>query len=228
MKEGDFIMFHGFSLFDSISALETMEPKMDCGLMTLEIKNSLLRFQSWQASPWFPSLESEPEDLLVLMDTLLACETMWLSGHSLLQSHLTCYYVEAQSLLALSNAELCQQQQRNLLDASKSAASAQTYDDGAYLGISVVKAMVFSLMVAGIHLRNIAMRYHANTEEDFQSYDFGTALPPHISPNDVMSLMLNLELALTNWANKSSNPGDILNIIARIKFRKVSFWLVFS
>lgn len=79
-----------FSLHNTVSSLELMDPKMDSGmnyskilsLKAAEEKNLLI-----------PSSELKPETVLFLMDKLLIAELLHYQGHTLIQTLYSCYYI---------------------------------------------------------------------------------------------------------------------------------------
>ncbi|KAG2176189.1 hypothetical protein INT43_005423, partial [Umbelopsis isabellina] len=83
LEVGKLIHLQSFTLFDAMSAIEIMDPKMDTG-MILEGDNK----------PPFNALKAlSGEQVLWIMDHLLSCEMAWLSGHSLSQTVFTCMYI---------------------------------------------------------------------------------------------------------------------------------------
>lgn len=88
LEVGQLVNGENFSLFEAMSALEIMDPKMDagmagCGVITLEdaIENGKA-----------PVSLSTPQ-LIDVMDHLLACEATWHRGHSLAQTVFSCLYL---------------------------------------------------------------------------------------------------------------------------------------
>eukprot|EP01112_Ceratiomyxa_fruticulosa_P019929 TRINITY_DN6649_c0_g1_i1.p1 TRINITY_DN6649_c0_g1~~TRINITY_DN6649_c0_g1_i1.p1 ORF type:complete len:249 (+),score=56.20 TRINITY_DN6649_c0_g1_i1:68-748(+) len=84
MRIGKMIYADNFNLFDAMSALEMMEPKMDGGM---ELINRL-------PAPPSPSSLSVPS-LLAIMDGMIACEMTHYNGQPLPISVFTCVYLQA-------------------------------------------------------------------------------------------------------------------------------------
>ncbi|ORY73889.1 Mak10 subunit, NatC N-terminal acetyltransferase-domain-containing protein [Protomyces lactucae-debilis] len=83
---GELIRLETFQLQDSIAALEIMDPKMDNGV----IDAKELALGSYDCSQAL-----SPQEVLSIMDQLLASEMAWQTGASLAQTLFTCVYVQA-------------------------------------------------------------------------------------------------------------------------------------
>eukprot|EP00899_Mesostigma_viride_P004960 jgi/Mesvir1/14465/Mv05175-RA.3 len=88
MAVGQLIHGEGFSMFDAMSALEIMDPKMDAGVYTGGYQNP----EEVIASGHAPLNLTGPQ-LILVMDELVAKEAAWHRGHSLAQSVFTCVYM---------------------------------------------------------------------------------------------------------------------------------------
>ncbi|ORX56320.1 Mak10-domain-containing protein [Hesseltinella vesiculosa] len=82
MDEGQLIHLQSFTLFDAMTAIEVMDPRMDTGMILPE--NERIEFDIHQSL--------DPKQALWIMDRLLNCEMAWLSGHSLAQTVYTSIY----------------------------------------------------------------------------------------------------------------------------------------
>ncbi|KAI8643537.1 Mak10 subunit, NatC N-terminal acetyltransferase-domain-containing protein [Parasitella parasitica] len=78
---GQLVHLQSFTLFDAMSAIEIMDPRMDTG-MTIE--ETFKKFDI--------DKRLMPEDILGIMDRLIVREMAWISGHSLAQTVYTCIY----------------------------------------------------------------------------------------------------------------------------------------
>ncbi|KAL2649468.1 hypothetical protein R1flu_017596 [Riccia fluitans] len=88
MTVGELIHGENFSLFEAMSALEIMDPKMDAGMTTTGYKTVDEAIEKGAA----------PVDLTVaqiidVMDHLFSCEATWHKGHSLAQTVFSCLYM---------------------------------------------------------------------------------------------------------------------------------------
>lgn len=82
---GELICTPEFTLRDSVSALEIMHPKMDSGVIDASEELS---------EPYDCARTLLPDELMAVMDVLLATEVTWHSGSSLPQTLYTCVYVQ--------------------------------------------------------------------------------------------------------------------------------------
>ncbi|KAL1920870.1 uncharacterized protein VTP21DRAFT_11505 [Calcarisporiella thermophila] len=80
---GQLIHPPSFSLFEAMSAIEIMDPKMDSGMV--------LKTDS-EKEPFNPFELLTPSQVLFVVDKLTACETTWLAGQPLSQTIFTCLY----------------------------------------------------------------------------------------------------------------------------------------
>ncbi|GBG79261.1 hypothetical protein CBR_g29413 [Chara braunii] len=88
MDVGQLIHGENFSLFEAMSALEIMDPKMDAGMATGGYKTVEEAMTHGEAQ-----IELTIPQLLDVMDYVLACEATWHNGHSLAQTVFTCLYL---------------------------------------------------------------------------------------------------------------------------------------
>eukprot|EP01105_Mastigella_eilhardi_P020490 TRINITY_DN4886_c0_g1_i2.p1 TRINITY_DN4886_c0_g1~~TRINITY_DN4886_c0_g1_i2.p1 ORF type:complete len:594 (+),score=165.07 TRINITY_DN4886_c0_g1_i2:31-1782(+) len=90
MKEGEMLHTKLFTLRDSMSATEIMDPKMDTGLGAAFVNT----YEEHVAAGTMPDTSkfSLPQ-VLAIMDRLLQCEAAWYDGHPLVYTLYTCYSV---------------------------------------------------------------------------------------------------------------------------------------
>jgi len=89
MKLGEMLESPGFRLFDAMSAIEIMDPKMDSGFnnsrdMTLEKAEDT----------GIISCKASHEELLGIWDQLLMYFLLWLEGHTIAQTCFCCLYLQ--------------------------------------------------------------------------------------------------------------------------------------
>lgn len=93
LRLGELLRDSSFSLFEAMSAIEMMDPKMDAGMLCNQTKRKVLNFdQSIQAGTVKIKDLIYPE-LIGIMDATLACLVTWLEGHSLAQTVFTNLYL---------------------------------------------------------------------------------------------------------------------------------------
>ncbi|KAH9304167.1 hypothetical protein KI387_008571, partial [Taxus chinensis] len=88
LQVGELIHGENFSLFEAMSALEIMDPKMDAGMTTYGFNCVEDAIESNAAPISLSVLE-----IIDVMDHLLACEATWHKGHSLAQTVFSCLYL---------------------------------------------------------------------------------------------------------------------------------------
>lgn len=81
-----------FGLFEAMSAIEMMDPKMDAG-MCCNKKTVPLTFETAVASGQLKLDNLLYSELIGVIDSLLACLVSWLEGHSPAQTVYTCLYM---------------------------------------------------------------------------------------------------------------------------------------
>ncbi|MCO5585629.1 hypothetical protein L7F22_039564 [Adiantum nelumboides] len=88
LEVGQLVNGESFSLFEAMSALEIMDPKMDAGMAGSGVITLEDAIESGKA----PVHIKIPE-LIDVMDHLLACEASWHRGHTLAQTVFSCLYL---------------------------------------------------------------------------------------------------------------------------------------
>ncbi|XP_038208428.1 N-alpha-acetyltransferase 35, NatC auxiliary subunit isoform X1 [Zerene cesonia] len=84
---------HLFGLFEAMSAIEMMDPKMDAGMMCNRGNPKPLNFQQAVACGKLKIDDLEPSELIGIIDATMACIVSWLEGHSLAQTVFTNLYL---------------------------------------------------------------------------------------------------------------------------------------
>ncbi|KAG0578924.1 hypothetical protein M758_4G058200 [Ceratodon purpureus] len=85
---GELVHGENFSLFEAMSALEIMDPKMDAGMATTGFKTFEEAIESGAA----PIQLTIPQ-LVDVFDHMFACEATWQNGHALAQTVFSCLYL---------------------------------------------------------------------------------------------------------------------------------------
>ncbi len=81
-----------FGLFEAMSAIEIMDPKMDAGIILNNRSHKIVQFKDAVAEGTLKVKDFTPSEILGIIDELLACFVTWLDGHSLIQSVFVCLY----------------------------------------------------------------------------------------------------------------------------------------
>ncbi|KAG5841366.1 hypothetical protein ANANG_G00198760 [Anguilla anguilla] len=82
-----------FGLFEAMSAIEMMDPKMDAGMIGNQVNRKVLNFQQAVKDGAIRVKDLSLPELIGIMDTCFCCLITWLEGHSLAQTVFTCLYV---------------------------------------------------------------------------------------------------------------------------------------
>ncbi|PKC15017.1 Mak10-domain-containing protein [Rhizophagus irregularis] len=80
---GQLVHLESFGLYDAMSSIEIMDPKMDSGMILDSDLNK---------PPFNLRARLKPKEVLGIIDHLFNCEMTWHSGHSLSQTLFTCMY----------------------------------------------------------------------------------------------------------------------------------------
>lgn len=92
LKLGELVHDNIFGLFEAMSAIEMMDPKMDAGMLCNKAKK-VLQFEPAVKAGLLKIKDFSAEELIGILDELIACLVTWLDGHSLVQTVFTCLYM---------------------------------------------------------------------------------------------------------------------------------------
>ncbi|XP_064292563.1 N-alpha-acetyltransferase 35, NatC auxiliary subunit isoform X2 [Plodia interpunctella] len=84
---------HLFGLFEAMSAIEMMDPKMDAGMLCNRGSPKPLNFQQAVEAGKLKIDDLEPSELIGIIDATMSCIVSWLEGHSLAQTVFTNLYL---------------------------------------------------------------------------------------------------------------------------------------
>ncbi|XP_047507728.1 N-alpha-acetyltransferase 35, NatC auxiliary subunit isoform X1 [Pieris napi] len=90
---------HLFGLFEAMSAIEMMDPKMDAGMACNRGNPKPLNFQQAVECGKLKIDDLEPSELIGIIDATMACVVSWLEGHSLAQTVFTNLYLHQPHLI---------------------------------------------------------------------------------------------------------------------------------
>lgn len=82
-----------FGLFEAMSAIEMMDPKMDAGMLCNRGHPKPLTFQEALKAGKLKIENLSPSEIIGIMDATMACIASWLEGHSLAQTVFTNLYL---------------------------------------------------------------------------------------------------------------------------------------
>lgn len=93
LKPGELVQEADFSLFDAMSAIELMDSKMDAALQWRAFRDYPRTLEEAIGKGFLKCSDHSPEELVGVMDEVLACIATWLEGHTLAQTVFTCMYL---------------------------------------------------------------------------------------------------------------------------------------
>jgi len=99
LKVDELVHDEFFGLFEAMSAIEIMDPKMDAGMVCKNSGRDILQFKEAVASGKLKVKDFTEKELLGIIDELLACFVTWFDGHSLIQTVFTCLYTHDTNLI---------------------------------------------------------------------------------------------------------------------------------
>ncbi|TDH68804.1 hypothetical protein CCR75_000131 [Bremia lactucae] len=178
-KVGQLAHEDDFNLFESMSALELMDPKMDSGML---VNGAPMQSISARLENCSLQLEfSSARDVLATLDALFCCEMGWLDGLPLAQSLLTSVYTHRDSLNALC-AQLVTPLE-NLVKPDADIRLVLTKHVGKSAKDSLLLVMcaaILALLKTADLVRDAALRADIYEEEDFspgKGFDLGVLAP---------------------------------------------------
>uniref|UniRef100_A0AAY4BH57 N-alpha-acetyltransferase 35, NatC auxiliary subunit n=1 Tax=Denticeps clupeoides TaxID=299321 RepID=A0AAY4BH57_9TELE len=99
LKLGELLHDKLFGLFEAMSAIEMMDPKMDAGMIGNQVNRKVLNFEQAVKDGAIRVQDLSLPELIGIMDTCFCCVITWLEGHSLAQTVFTCLYVHNPDLI---------------------------------------------------------------------------------------------------------------------------------
>lgn len=93
LQLGELVHTNMFGLFEAMSAIEMMDPKMDAGMLCNQIKRKVLTLEQSVENGSVKISKLEYNELIGIMDASLACLVTWIEGHSLAQTVFTNLYL---------------------------------------------------------------------------------------------------------------------------------------
>ncbi|KAL8598019.1 hypothetical protein ACOMHN_011444 [Nucella lapillus] len=93
LELGELMHDSSFGLFEAMSAIEMMDPKMDAGMMCNQIQRKVYNLQQAIEAGLVKVDSLSPAETIGIMDATLATLVTWLEGHSLAQTVFTNLYL---------------------------------------------------------------------------------------------------------------------------------------
>ncbi|KAH8039991.1 hypothetical protein HPB51_009247 [Rhipicephalus microplus] len=93
LELGELVHDDSFTLFEAMSAIEMMDPKMDAGMMCNFGNKKVMNFDQAVSAGALKIADLSPAEHIGIIDSTLACLVTWLEGHSLAQTVFTNLYL---------------------------------------------------------------------------------------------------------------------------------------
>lgn len=93
MELGELLHDELFGLFEAMSAIEMMDPKMDAGMLCNRGNNKPYTFAQAVESGAIKLDDLSPSEVIGIIDSTYSCIVSWLEGHSLAQTVFTNLYL---------------------------------------------------------------------------------------------------------------------------------------
>ncbi|KAK5639210.1 hypothetical protein RI129_011702 [Pyrocoelia pectoralis] len=93
LELGELLHDESFGLFEAMSAIEMMDPKMDAGMLCNRGNKKAKSFDQAVSDSTLKLKNFSHRELIDIIDTTLACIVSWLEGHSLAQTVFTNLYL---------------------------------------------------------------------------------------------------------------------------------------
>ncbi|KAL4099449.1 hypothetical protein PRIC1_007253 [Phytophthora ramorum] len=188
LKVGQLVHEEDFKLFDSMSALELMDPKMDSGML---VNGAPPQSIPARLEGGFVSLEfSSARDVLATLDELFCCEAGWLNGLPLAQSLLTSVYMHRDPLNAMFAQLVTPLESLVAIDADVRAVLAENVGNSAKDSLLLVMcAVTLAALKTSDLVRDAALRADIYEEEDFSpgnGFDVGALAPISVEALDTL------------------------------------------
>ncbi|XP_038078607.1 N-alpha-acetyltransferase 35, NatC auxiliary subunit-like isoform X1 [Patiria miniata] len=99
LQLGELLHDANFGLFEAMSAIEMMDPKMDAGMMCNQTERQVMGLEQSIQHRGLKIKDLSPDELVGIIDNTLACIATWLEGHSLAQTVFTNLYTHNPDLI---------------------------------------------------------------------------------------------------------------------------------
>lgn len=199
LEPGELVKDGFFTLFESVSALEIGDPKMDSGCVAPGEK-----FEE----EYDVSRKLLPEEVLGIIDELICHEISWHLGYPLSQTLFTSVYVEALSMPDPANVG-----EAFFVRSSSSESSLEPM-------LQILRAYCLGMLKGCSHVNERIKLEHYYEEEDFVTNTYNRTLLQRVSTHDVHSVLRETEELLGLLRDQVSQ--DILQgLSARLKLRRI-------
>ncbi|CAG2056103.1 unnamed protein product [Timema podura] len=202
LELGELLHDESFGLFEAMSAIEMMDPKMDAGMLCNRGSKTALNFDQAVQTGALKLQDLTLAEQIGIIDCTLACLVSWLEGHSLAQTVFTNLYLHRPHQIGdrcIKAFSICV---FKIVDIIKDFVNRQ-----------VSQALVYE-------------------EEDFQSMVYGYRLVPDVSEPRALGMLKEVEDELHRRVRNSNKPSsasphaeheDVVALYSRIKFMRLLY-----
>ncbi|KAF1333595.1 Casein kinase ii, beta subunit, partial [Globisporangium splendens] len=174
LKVGQMVHLSNFNLFDSMSALELMDPKMDSGMLINGAVPQPIgaRMKNGSIALSFTSAR----DVLATIDELFRCESGWFNGQPLQQTLLTSVYMHKEPINALLSQLVSFDDLIARTDIEEVLQRKLTAKTTAETLLLVMNTVCLVMLKTDIIVRDVVVRGDIYEEEDFSpanGFDIG-------------------------------------------------------
>ncbi|KAL1889226.1 N-alpha-acetyltransferase, non-catalitic subunit [Ceratocystis pirilliformis] len=195
MKPGEIIKDDNFSLFDSVAALEIMDPKMDINCADAQTK----------PEPEYDlSRDLTPQQVLGIIDQLISQEMAWHTGYPLSLTLFSSHYID--QLLSTVPSKVQTAQFSFKLPWNK------------FTPVSALRAYCIGLIKTCDMVNDQINQEHYYEEEDFVTNTYKRSLFSHFSVESVTQELIDAHKSLSQGAC-DINPELTAALCARLHFR---------
>ncbi|XP_077988706.1 N-alpha-acetyltransferase 35, NatC auxiliary subunit-like [Glandiceps talaboti] len=99
LELGELLHDKDFGLFEAMSAIEMMDPKMDAGMLCNQANRKVLNLEQSIEAGTVKVKDLSLQEVIGIIDSTLACIVTWLEGHSLAQTVFTNLYLHNPELV---------------------------------------------------------------------------------------------------------------------------------
>ncbi|KAL6867968.1 Mak10 subunit, NatC N-terminal acetyltransferase domain-containing protein [Trichoderma novae-zelandiae] len=188
-----------FTLFDSVAALEIMDPKMDSGCAAAEAEVE---------PPYDVSRPLLPEEVLGIIDQLLCHEMSWHLGYPLSQTLFTSFYIEALSM----------PDPRSIQEATFIRGG--DHDPNEQLMLQVLRAYCLGMLKSCDYVNERIKSEHYYEEEDFVTNTYNRRLLASLPTSAIQDVLLEAMAALKS--QRGSIPDNFVEaLLLRLELRHI-------
>ncbi|KAJ8876280.1 hypothetical protein PR048_024190, partial [Dryococelus australis] len=207
LQLGELLHDELFGLFEAMSAIEMMDPKMDAGMLCNRGSKAALNFDQAVQSGALKLDDVTYAEQIGIIDCTLACLVSWLEGHSLAQTVFTNLYLHKPHQIGNRCIKAFSISIFKIVDIIKD-----------FVNRSVWQALVYE-------------------EEDFQPLVYGYRLCPDVSEPRVLGMLKEVEDELHKKIRSSGKPvvsgshtehDDVVALYSRIKFIRLLYQVLSS